>query len=234
MENKYWRRSAPRGQTVSDAPIYAKGIVLAGLGSGVNGLRGRIVALDANGKIPWTFFSVPAPGEIGHDTWPKESDVWEIGGGGVWQVGTVDQDLGMVYYVIGNTAPQWGGEVREGDNLFTSSVVALDLQTGQRKWHFQAIHHDIWDADIATAPVLYDIEKDGKKRKAIAAIRPDGYLFVLDRVTGEPIVPIEERPVPQNPRSKTAKTQPFPVGGESMLPDCRFWQEQVPIGFVCD
>jgi quinohemoprotein ethanol dehydrogenase len=224
-----------RAQSVSDTPIYAKGMVIAGMGAGDNGLRGRIVALDARtGKILWTFFTVPAPGEFGHDTWPQDNETWTVGGGGVWQVGTVDEKLGMVYYVVGNTAPDWGGELRGGDNLFTSSVVALDLKTGRRKWHFQGIHHDIWDGDIATAPVLYDIKINGKMRKGIAAIRPDGYLFLLDRATGKPLVPVEERLVPQNPRSKSAQTQPFPVGGESMLPDCTFWKDKIPKGFVCD
>ncbi len=223
-----------RGQTVSAATTYANGVVFAGMSNGDFGLRGRVVALDAKtGKELWAFFTIPGPGEEGHDTWAKDNDIWKIGGGGIWQVGTIDEELGTVYYAVGNTAPQWGGEVREGDNLHASSLIALDMKTGRKKWHFQAIHHDIWDADVATAPVLYDVQQDGKTRKGIALIRPDGYLFLLDRQTGKPLVPVEERPVPQNPRSKSAKTQPFPVGGDSLLPDCSFWKDKIPDGFVC-
>jgi len=222
------------GQTVSAAPTYADGIVLAGLANGDFGLRGRVLALDAKtGKELWHFFTVPGPGESGHETWDQSNNTWKIGGGGVWQVGTIDTELGSVYFAVGNTTPSWGGELRGGDNLYTSSVIALDLKTGRKKWHFQAIHHDIWDADVATAPILYDIKKDGKNRKGIAIIRSDGYLFMLDRETGQALVPIEERPVPQNVPSKSAQTQPFPVGADSLLPDCSFWKAKIPAGFVC-
>jgi len=223
-----------RGQTVSAATTYADGVVFAGMSNGDFGLRGRVVALDAKtGKELWHFFTIPGPGEPGHETWAKDNDIWKIGGGGIWQVGTIDQELGAVYYTVGNTAPQWGGELREGDNLYASSVVALDMKTGKLRWHYQAIHHDIWDADVATAPVLYDVQKDGKTRKGIAMLRPDGYLFLLDRETGKPLVPVEERPVTQNAASKSSKTQPFPVGGDSLLPGCSFWKDKIPKGFVC-
>jgi alcohol dehydrogenase (cytochrome c) len=120
-----------------------------------------------------------------------------------------------------------GGEVRGGDNLFTASLVALDLTSGKRRWHYQFVHHDIWDADIAVAPVLYDADVDGRARRGIAALRSDGYLFLLDRETGQPILPIEERAVPQDRGVKTAATQPFPVGGEGVLPDCAWWKTAV-------
>ncbi len=224
-----------RGEAVSAAAIYVNGVVFAGLSVGDLGLRGRVVALDAkSGKILWTFFAVPGPGEKGHETWSQDNEMYKIGGAGIWNVGTADPEANLVYFVGGSTAPQLGGEVRVGDNLYTAAVMAIDMKTGKLKWHFQTIHHDIWDADVATAPLLYDIEKDGKLRKAIAVIRPDGYLFLLDRITGEPLVPIEERPVPQNARSFSAKTQPFPVGGDSLLPDCTFWKDKIPKGFVCD
>jgi quinohemoprotein ethanol dehydrogenase len=223
------------GQAVSAAPTYADGIVFAGLANGDFGLRGRVVALDAKtGKDLWQFYTVPGLGESGHETWDKDNDTWKIGGGGVWQVGTVDKELGTAYFAVGNTTPSWGGELRAGDNLYTSSVIALDLKTGRKKWHFQAIHHDIWDADVATAPVLYEVKKDGKNRKGVAIIRSDGYVFMLDRETGQPLVPIEERPVPQNVQSKSAKTQPFPVGADGLLPDCSFWTDKIPAGFVCE
>ena len=220
------------GETVTTAPIHAEGKVFVGVANGDSGGQGRVVALDAEtGEIAWTFFVVPRPGEFGHDTWPQDSDVWQVGGGGVWLVGTVDPDLGMVYFSTGNPVPMFGGEVRAGDNLFTASVVALDIETGERRWHYQVVRHDIWDADIATPLLLYEVEVDGQPRKALAAMRADGLLFLFDRETGEPLIPIEERPVPQDVGLRTAETQPFPVGAESIIPDCSFWRDRVPPPF---
>ncbi len=220
-----------RGESVTTAPIYARGQVFVGLANGDSGGQGRIIALDATtGETQWTFFVVPRPGELGHDTWPQDSDVWQLGGGGVWLVGTVDPDLGMVYFATGSPVPMFGGEIRAGDNLFTASVLALDMETGERRWHYQVVRHDIWDADIATPLLLYDIEdpEGGQPRRALAAMRADGYLFLFDRETGEPLVPIEERPVPQDAFLHTAPTQPYPEGVESILPDCSFWRDRVP------
>ena len=223
------------GETVTTAPMYAQGKVFAGVANGDTGGQGRVVALDAEtGEKLWTFFVVPRPGEFGHDTWPQDSDTWELGGGGVWLVGTVDPDLGMVYFATGNPVPMFGGEIRAGDNLFTASVLALDIETGERRWHYQVVRHDVWDADIATPLLLYEIddaEVEGRPVKALAAMRADGYLFLFDRETGEPLVPIEERPVPQDDYQRTAATQPFPVGAESILPDCSFWRDRVPPPF---
>jgi glucose dehydrogenase/plastocyanin len=222
-----------RGQSLSSAPIYARGLVFTGLANGDFGLRGRIVALDAKtGREVWHFFTVPGPSEIGHDTWPKNSDVWRQGGGGVWLPGTIDPDLGMVYFVTGNPVPQTGGEIRSGNNLFTDSLVALEMETGKLRWFYQFVHHDLWDADMATPPVLYTAQFGGQQRKAIAAMRPDGYLFLLDRETGKPLTAVDERAVPQDSRDKTAATQPFPVGADSILPDCSEWRGVIPPGFV--
>ena len=133
--------------------------------------------------------------------------------------GNVDPELGLVYFSTGNPVPMFGGEVREGDNLFTAAVLALDMETGERRWHFQVVRHDIWDADIATPMLQYEVEMGGQTRKAVAAIRADGLLFLFDRETGEPLIPIEERPVPpQDARLLTAATQPFPIGAESIIP----------------
>jgi len=132
------------GETVTTAPMYAQGKVFVGVASGDSGGQGRIVALDAaTGEIAWTFFVVPRPGTFGHDSWPQDSNTWELGGGGVWLVGTVDPDLGMVYFSTGNPVPMFGGEIRAGDNLFTASVVALDIETGERRWHYQVVRHDV-------------------------------------------------------------------------------------------
>ena len=223
---------AMAGETVTTAPIHAAGKVFVGVANGDSGGQGRVVALDATtGDVVWTFFVVPRPGEFGHDTWPQDSDIWEVGGGGVWLVGTVDPDLGLVYFATGNPVPMFGGEIRGGDNLFTAAVLALDIETGERRWHYQVVRHDIWDADIATPMLLYDVEMNGQMRKGVAAIRADGFLFLFDRETGEPLIPIEQRPMPQDPGQRTADTQPFPVGAERIIPDCSFWRDRVPPPF---
>ena len=220
------------GETVTTAPIHAAGKVFVGVANGDSGGQGRVVALNAaTGDVAWTFFVVPRPGEFGHATWPQDSDIWEVGGGGVWLVGTVDPDLGMVYFATGNPVPMFGGEIREGDNFFTASVLALDIETGERRWHYQVVRHDIWDADIATPMLLYDVEIDGQPRKGVAAMRADGILFLFDRETGEPLIPIEQRPVPQDPSQLTAATQPFPVGAERIIADCSYWRDRVPPPF---
>ena len=217
-----------KGESVSAPPVYARGVVVAGLANGDFGVRGRIVGMDVRtGKERWRFYVVPGPGEYGYDTWQRDNDAWMRGGGGVWLPGAVDADLNIVYFSTGNPVPMTGGEIRGGNNLFTSSIVALDLMTGRRRWHYQFVHHDIWDADIAVAPVLFDATIGGRARRGVAAMRSDGYLFLLDRASGEPLLPIEERPVPQDPTAKTSPTQPFPVGGEGILPDCEWWKAAV-------
>jgi quinohemoprotein ethanol dehydrogenase len=218
------------GQYVSGSPAYADGLVITGLSNGDFGVRGRVVALDAKtGNEVWTFYAIPGPNDIGGNTWPSDNDEWKRGGG-VWNTPTIDRELGLVIFGTGNPVPQWGGELRAGDNLFTDSVVAVDLKTGKYKWHYQTVHHDIWEDDIGTPLVLYDAMVDGKPRKAVGAMRTDGYLFELDRATGKPIHPVEEKPEPQAPRLKTAPSQPFPVGADEVGPDC-VTQDKIPSGF---
>jgi quinohemoprotein ethanol dehydrogenase len=218
------------GQFISAAPVYADGKVLVGVGSGDAGIRGRLAALDAKtGKLVWAFDNIPAPGQPGHQTW--ESDAWEHGGAGVWASPAVDLDLGLVIFGTGNGYPQYAGDVRPGANLFTASVMAIDLKTGKYRWHFQTAHHEIWEADLGAPLVLYDAAIGGKIRKAVAALRTDGYIFILDRATGEPLIPVEERPVKQNARLKTWPTQPFPVGADKVGPNC-VERDQLPPGFI--
>jgi PQQ-dependent dehydrogenase (methanol/ethanol family) len=215
----------------SGAPLYADGLVSIGLNADF-GYRGQIIAVDAKtGSEAWRFFVVPAPGEPGSETWPK-NDAWKHGGGAIWLVGASDAELGLVFYATGNAVPQYGGENRQGDNLYTCSVIALDSKTGKLRWHYQMIRHDIWEADIAEAPVLFDAQINGKSRKAIAAMRTDGYLFMLDRTTGKPLGRVEDRRVPQDAFQKTAATQPYPVGADHVLPDCDDWKKKsLPRGF---
>lgn len=225
-------KARDKGQVASGAPLYAGGLVSIGL-SADNGWRGQVVALDARtGKESWRFFAVPAPGDPGSETWPKNNPIWQRGGGAVWLVGAADPDLGLIYYVTGNGVPQLAGEGRPGDNLYLCSIVALDMKTGKLRWHHQVIRHDIWEGDISISPILYDAEVGGRRTKAIAAMRADGYLFMLDRENGKPLTRIEDRRVPQDTLQKAAATQPYPSGADSALPACEYWKSQtLPRGF---
>jgi quinoprotein glucose dehydrogenase len=178
-----------------------------------NNTKGLVRAFDARtGKKLWQFNTIPRPGEFGIETWQEDS--WAVNGNtGVWNQITVDEDLGLAYLPIETPTSDYYGGHRPGDNLFAESVVCVDLRTGQRKWHFQLVHHPIWNFDISAAPILADITVDGRPIKAVAQPTKQGYLYVFDRVTGKPVWPIEERPVPQSdvPGEKTSPTQPFPT-----------------------
>ena len=178
-----------------------------------NNTKGLVRAFDAKtGRLLWTFNTIPRPGEFGNETWQNGS--WATNGNtGVWTQMTVDEDLGLVYLPVESpTSDYYGGE-RPGDNLYGESLVCVDLKTGKRKWHFQIVHHPIWDYDLSSAPILADIVVDGKPIKAVALPSKEAFLYVFDRETGKPVWPIEERPVPQSdvPGEKTSPTQPFPT-----------------------
>src|SRR5438093_7414353 len=200
-------------------PTVAKDVVIVGSSfrEGLtvkthNNTKGLVRAYDVRtGKTLWTFNTIPRPGEFGSDTWEKES--WAINGNtGVWTQITVDEEAGLVYLPVEDPTSDLYGGHRPGNNLFGDSLVCLDLKTGQRKWHYQIVHHPIWDYDMPAAPLLADIVVDGKPVKAVAQATKQGLLYVFDRVSGKPIWPIEERPVPQTdvPGEKTSATQPFP------------------------
>ena len=164
------------------------------------------------GKKLWTFHTVPRPGEFGHDTW--EDGSWEYTGNtSAWAPLSGDEELGYVYLPLEMPTGDYYGGHRPGDNLFGDSLLCLDAKTGERVWHYQTVHHDIWDYDLPSAPILANVTVDGRPRKVVAQPTKQGFLFVFDRVTGEPIWPIEERPVEQSdiPGEKTAPTQPFPT-----------------------
>jgi len=164
------------------------------------------------GRKLWTFRTIPHPGEYGNDTW--ENDSWKYTGNtGAWVPLTGDEELGYVYIPVEMPTGDFYGGTRPGDNLFSDSLVCLDARTGKRVWHFQLVHHDIWDWDIAAPPILVDINVDGKKIKAVAQVTKQAFTYVFDRTNGHPVWPIEERPVPQSdvPGEKTSPTQPFPT-----------------------
>ncbi len=174
---------------------------------------GHVRGYDAyTGELRWTFHTIPQPGEYGHETW--EDGSWQYtGNAAVWTALSADPELGYVYLPVElGTGDYYGGH-RLGDNLFSQSIVALDASTGERVWHFQTVHHGIWDYDPPAAPILADLIVDGREIPAVALITKQTFTFVFDRRTGEPVWPIEERPVPQTdvPGERTAPTQPFPT-----------------------
>ncbi len=178
-----------------------------------NNTKGLVRAYDVrSGKLLWTFNTIPRPGEFGNETW--ENGSWATNGNtGVWTQMTVDEDLGLVYLPVESPTSDFYGGHRPGDNLFAESLVCVDLKTGKRKWHYQIVHHPIWDYDLSSAPILADINVGGKAIKAVALPSKQAFLYVFDRVTGQPVWPIEERPVPQSDVAgeKTSPTQPFPT-----------------------
>jgi quinoprotein glucose dehydrogenase len=192
-------------------------IVITGCSNGEGrpsaGAYGDIRGWDAKtGKLLWTFHTVPHPGEPGADTWPEGA--WKNRSGtNVWGFFTVDVKRGIVYAPIGSPTSDFYGSDRVGDGLYGNSLVALDARTGEKKWHRQLVHHDLWDYDLSAPPALFDIHRDGRVIPAVAQITKMGLLFVFDRVTGEAVYGMEERPVPQTtvPGEVTSKTQPFPV-----------------------
>src|SRR5262245_59637927 len=216
-----WSIQAERWQenfSITAAPLYINNMVIIGFAGGDRGTRSRLKAYDAkDGRLIWTFYTIPGPGEPGHDTWPKDNDAWKYGGAAIWQTPAVDLDLGLVYFSTGNAAPDYNGGFRAGDNLYAASMLAIELSTGKYRWHFQQVHHDIWDYDAVNPVILMDVNVGGRTRKAIAEVGKTGWAYILDRETGKPLVGIDEKPVPQEPRQKTAATQPFPRG-EAVVP----------------
>ncbi len=174
------------GYAFTHAPQIVKDKVIVGTAGGEFGIRGFIVALDAaTGEEAWRFYTIPGPGEPGHETWPQDSDAWMHGGASVWVSGSYDADENLTYWGIGNPGPDWNGDEREGDNLYSNSVVALDADTGELRWHFQFSPHDEFDYDAVQIPVLVDMEWEGEDRKLMLWANRNGFFYVLDRVTGE-------------------------------------------------
>src|SRR5581483_12508759 len=174
---------------------------------------GYVRGYDARtGKRLWIFHTIPRKGEFGYDSWPAGT-AERAGNLGAWAQMSADLELGLVYVPLEMPANDYYGVNRPGPNLIGDSLLALDLKTGKRKWHYQTIHHDLWDADLPCAPMLFDMVRNGRTIKALAQPTKTAFLFVLNRETGEPIWPIEERPAPQSdvPGETSSPTQPFPV-----------------------
>jgi quinoprotein glucose dehydrogenase len=201
-------------------PLIAKDVVIVGAAfeTGANpkskaNVKGHIRAFDVRtGKRLWTFHTIPRPGEFGNDTWLDDS--WSYTGNtGVWAQMSADEELGLAYLPTELPTHDYYGGARPGNNLFSESIVAVDLPTGRRKWHYQLVHHGIWDMDIPAPPILVDITVDGRAIKALAQPTKQAFLYVFNRETGEPVWPIEERPVPRGdtPGEWYSPTQPFPT-----------------------
>ncbi len=206
------------GLTISatSPPIVHKGLLIVGAMLSEHGgevAPGHVRAFDLHtGERKWIFHTIPHPGEYGYETWSTDS--WQtFGGANAWGGFSLDEERGIVYFGTGSASHDHFGANRLGDNLFANSVVALDAETGQRIWHYQLVHHDLWDYDIPTPPNLVTVNRSGKSVDAVAQVTKMGMLFLFDRETGEPLFDIEERPVPQTtlPGEQTSPTQPFPV-----------------------
>ncbi|HEU0105501.1 MAG TPA: PQQ-binding-like beta-propeller repeat protein, partial [Vicinamibacteria bacterium] len=205
---------------LQSAPVVAKDVVLVGAAfregftpKTHRNNKGYVRAFDVRtGKRLWIFHTIPKPGEFGYDTWLSGS-AEENGNTGVWTQMTVDEDLGLAYLPVESPTNDFYGGHRPGNNLFGETLVCVDLRTGERKWHFQLVHHPLWDHDISSAPILADISVDGRAIKAVAQPSKQGFVYVFDRVTGKPVWPIEERPVEKGtvPGEWYAPTQPIPT-----------------------
>ena len=172
------------GYSLTHAPLVVKDKVIVGTAGGEYGIRGFLAAYDATtGKEAWRFNTIPGPGEPGHDTWAGDS--WKRGGGPIWVTGSYDRDLNLTYWGVGNPGPDFNGDVRLGDNLYTDSVIALDADTGRLKWHYQFSPHDEFDYDATQVPVLTDLSWNGRPRKVLMFANRNGIFYVLDRATGE-------------------------------------------------
>ena len=172
------------GHCITVAPLAIDGKIITGIAGGETGIRGFIDAYDAKtGKRLWRFWTIPAPGEPGHDSW--KGDNWKTGGGSTWVTGSYDPELKLIYWGIGNPGPDWNGDVRPGDNLYTCSLVALDADTGTLKWHFQFTPHDTHDWDATEIPVLLNATVRGRERKVVAMANRNAFYYLLDRATGE-------------------------------------------------
>jgi quinohemoprotein ethanol dehydrogenase len=199
-----------QGFSITSAPLYYNGKVYVGGSGGEYGVRGRLTALNAEtGKEEWKFYTTPAPNETGGDTWPNNGS-YKTGGASIWNTPTVNPKTGMLFFSTSNASP-WIGSDREGENLFTASIVGLDAETGKYHCHYQEVHHDLWDFDAPSPVVLMTGEMNGEEVEAVGEPEKTGWAYVVDQENCEPVYPIPEVKVPQDPSQKTWPTQPEPT-----------------------
>ena len=215
LRNALWRPARNPLQTSNPGRIFENVIIISlpAQGAGYDSTPADVQAYDVRtGKVLWTFHSIPHPGEFGYDTWP-EGAFRTAGGVHNWSELTIDDQRGIAFIPFGTARFDFYGGNRQGANLFANSLVALDARTGKRLWHHQLVHHDLWDFDLPQSPKLLTLRQNGRTLDVVAQATKHGYIFVFDRVTGKPVLPIEERPVPQSdvPGEATWPTQPVPV-----------------------
>jgi quinoprotein glucose dehydrogenase len=216
--------SDPTEYTVTSPPVIVGDVVVVGSSIADFFRRiqpsGEVRGFDArSGALLWTFHPVPREGDPASVTWEKES--WrQHGGGNVWSTMTADLERGLVFLPVSSAGPDYYGGDRLGDNLYTDSVVALEARTGRRRWHFQTVHHDLWDYDVAAPPKLVSLPREGGSVDAVVVVTKSGLVFVLERETGRPLFPVEERAVPASdvPGERAAETQPFPTRPPPLVP----------------
>lgn len=198
----------------SGPPLVIGNTVVVGTGGVGNRVAGHLRGYDIRtGRRIWIFHTLPQPGQVGADTWEKDATTY-IGRAGVWSQMTADEELGYIYVPLDSPGEMYFGGNRLGDNLFGESLVCINAKTGTRVWHFQTVRHGVWDYDLPAPPNLIDIVLDGQPRKLVAQVSKQGFVYVLDRVTGKPVWPIEDRAVPSEtdvPGERLSKTQPFPT-----------------------
>ena len=217
------------GFTVTSAPLYYEGMIFIGPVGSEYGVRGFMEAFNAKtGALVWKHYNIPAPGEFGHESWPTGTachecdNEWEHGGATTWNAPTVDPKDGDIYYSTANAGGggigggknggDSGGDTRGGADLWTVSMLALNYKTGELAWGYQQVHHDIWDYDASTQPTMINVEIGGKKVEGIVQANKDGFAYFVNAATGQPVFPIEEKPVPQNTKLlATYPTQPIPA-----------------------
>ena len=204
-----------KGQTITAAPLYMDGKIFIGVVGADFGTRGVFEALDAStGKTLWTFYTIPGPHDPGGDTWPSGSSAYLRGGASIWSTPAYDPKLGLLYFSTGNTGSDWYGGDRPGKNLYANSILALDASTGQLKWYYQEVHHDVWDYDAPSPVILFDsTNSSGTTVPAIAQPGKTGWLYMLNRQTGQPLFSSPEEAVPQDTAQQTWPTQPIPSVG---------------------
>jgi PQQ-dependent dehydrogenase (methanol/ethanol family) len=206
---RVWNTRWQEGGTMTLAPLYFDHKVIVGISGGEMGVRGAVTAFNAStGAQLWRFYTCPSYGDLGGGTW--SGNEWQHCGGAVWSTPTVDPNRGLVYFGVGNPDP-WSSR-GPGNDLFTDSFVALDVNSGTVRWWYQTVHHDLWDYDVTSPTVLFDVNVKGKQRHGISAPGKTGWLYELDRNSGHPLLGIREKKVPQEKSQNTSATQPYPVG----------------------